>query len=40
VVKRITFRRFRSAARLLAMQSGDIDGTFDLAISDVDQWKA
>ena len=22
------------------MQNGDIDGTFDLAISDVDQWKA
>jgi peptide/nickel transport system substrate-binding protein len=26
--------------RLLAMQNGDIDGTFDLAISDIDQWKA
>ena len=22
------------------MQNGDIDGTFDLAISDIDQWKA
>ena len=22
------------------MQSGDIDGTFDLAISDIEQWKA
>ena len=26
--------------RLLAMKNGDIDGTFDLAISDIDQWKA
>jgi peptide/nickel transport system substrate-binding protein len=26
--------------RLLAMQNGDIDGTFDLAISDIDQWRA
>src|SRR6185369_2999080 len=26
--------------RLLAMKNGDIDGTFDLAISEVEQWKA
>ena len=26
--------------RLLAMKNGDIDGTFDLAISEIDQWKA
>ncbi|MBB6411914.1 ABC transporter substrate-binding protein [Mesorhizobium sangaii] len=41
VVKRITFQAIPDRqARLLAMQSGDIDGTFDLAISDVDQWRA
>jgi peptide/nickel transport system substrate-binding protein len=41
VVKRITFHAIPDRqARLLAMQNGDIDGTFDLAISDVDQWKA
>ena len=41
VVKRITFQAIPDRqARLLAMQNGDIDGTFDLAISDVDQWKA
>jgi peptide/nickel transport system substrate-binding protein len=41
VVKRIIFRAIADRpARLLAMQSGDIDGAFDLAISDVDQWKA
>ena len=40
-VKRITFQAIPDRqARLLAMQNGDIDGTFDLAISDVDQWKA
>lgn len=26
--------------RLLAMRNGDIDGTFDVSISDIDQWKA
>ncbi|MGL4962916.1 MAG: ABC transporter substrate-binding protein [Inquilinus sp.] len=26
-------------ARLLAMRNGDIDGTFDLPISDIEQWK-
>lgn len=41
VVKKITFVAIPDRqARLLAMQNGDIDGTFDLAISDVDQWKA
>ncbi|MEK1890370.1 MAG: ABC transporter substrate-binding protein [Phyllobacterium sp.] len=41
VVKRITFQTARDRQALrLAMQSGEIDGTFDLAISDVDQWKA
>jgi peptide/nickel transport system substrate-binding protein len=41
VVKRITIQAIPDRqARLLAMQSGEIDGTFDLAISDVDQWKA
>jgi peptide/nickel transport system substrate-binding protein len=27
-----------SQTRLLAMQSGDIDGTFDIPISEIDQW--
>ena len=41
VVKHITLRGIPDRpARLLAMQSGAIDGAFDLAISDVDQWKA
>ncbi|MGH6918188.1 MAG: ABC transporter substrate-binding protein [Geminicoccaceae bacterium] len=26
--------------RLLAMRNGDIDGTFDVSISDIDQWQA
>ena len=26
--------------RLLAMQNGEVDGTFDVSISDIDQWKA
>ena len=26
--------------RLLAMRNGDLDGTFDVSISDIDQWKA
>lgn len=26
--------------RLLAMQKGEVDGTFDVSISDIDQWKA
>lgn len=38
--KRITFQAIPDRqARFLAMQNGDIDGTFDLAISDIDQWK-
>ncbi|OWV98656.1 ABC transporter substrate-binding protein [Rhizobium sp. R72] len=41
VVNRITLRAIPDRqARLLAMRQGEIDGTFDLAISDVDQWKA
>jgi peptide/nickel transport system substrate-binding protein len=41
VVKRIVFTAIPDRqTRLLAMQNGDIDGTFDLAISDIDQWKA
>ncbi|WEX89664.1 ABC transporter substrate-binding protein [Sinorhizobium garamanticum] len=41
VVKRINFQAIPDRpARLLAMQQGEIDGTFDLAISDIDQWKA
>lgn len=41
VAKRIVFTAIADRqTRLLAMQNGDIDGTFDLAISDIDQWKA
>ena len=41
VAKRIIFVSIPDRqTRLLAMQNGDIDGTFDLAISDIDQWKA
>jgi peptide/nickel transport system substrate-binding protein len=41
VVRRIEFLSIPDRqTRLLAMQNGDIDGTFDLAISDIDQWKA
>lgn len=41
VVKKITVTAIPDRqTRLLAMQNGDIDGTFDLAISDIDQWKA
>jgi peptide/nickel transport system substrate-binding protein len=41
VAKRIVFSAIPDRqTRLLAAQNGDIDGTFDLAISDVDQWKA
>ena len=41
VAKRIVFSAIPDRqTRLLAMQNGDIDGTFDLAISDIDQWKA
>jgi len=40
VAKKITFQSIPDhKARLLAMKNGDIDGTFDLAISDIDQWK-
>jgi peptide/nickel transport system substrate-binding protein len=39
-VKKITFQAIADRqTRLLAMQNGDIDGTFDIAISDIDQWK-
>jgi peptide/nickel transport system substrate-binding protein len=41
VVRRILFTAIPDRqTRLLAMQNGDIDGTFDLAISDVEQWQA
>ena len=41
VAKRIVFSAIPDRqTRLLAMKNGDIDGTFDLAISDIDQWKA
>lgn len=39
--KRIVFQAIPDRqARLLAMQNGDIAGTFDIAISDLDQWDA
>jgi peptide/nickel transport system substrate-binding protein len=38
--KRIVIRSIPdSQTRLLAMQNGDIDGTFDVPISEVDQWE-
>jgi peptide/nickel transport system substrate-binding protein len=38
--KRVSFQAIADRqTRLLAMQNGDIDGTFDIAISDIDQWK-
>jgi peptide/nickel transport system substrate-binding protein len=41
VVKRITIQAIADRqTRLLAMRNGDVDGTFDLSISDIDQWKA
>ena len=41
MAKRIVFPAIADRqTRLLAMKNGDIDGTFDLAISDIDQWKA
>jgi peptide/nickel transport system substrate-binding protein len=41
VVKRITIQAIPDRqTRLLAMRNGDVDGTFDLSISDIDQWKA
>ena len=33
-------QQFDRQTRLLAMRNGDVDGTFDLAISEIDQWKA
>ncbi|WFU06792.1 ABC transporter substrate-binding protein (plasmid) [Rhizobium sp. CB3171] len=40
VVKRIILKAISDRpARLLAMQQGEIDGAFDLAISDIEQWK-
>ena len=39
--KRIVIRSIPdSQTRLLAMQNGDIDGTFDVPISEVDQWES
>jgi peptide/nickel transport system substrate-binding protein len=41
IAKRIVFTSIPDhQTRLLAMKNGDIDGTFDLAISEIDQWKA
>jgi len=41
VARRITFRAIPDRrARLLAMQKGEIDGSFDIALSDIDQWQA
>jgi peptide/nickel transport system substrate-binding protein len=41
VAKRITFRAISDRqARLRAMQNDEIDGSFDISLSDVDQWKA
>jgi peptide/nickel transport system substrate-binding protein len=41
VVNRIILRAIPDRqARLLAMRQGEIDGAFDLALSEVDQWKA
>lgn len=41
VVKKITIVAIPDEqTRILAMQNGDIDGTFNVAISDIDQWKA
>jgi peptide/nickel transport system substrate-binding protein len=41
VVRRIVLREIVDRQTcLLAMRSGDIDGTFDLALGDVEQWKA
>lgn len=41
VAKRIVFTAIPDRqTRLLAMQNGDIDGTFDLAATDVEQWSA
>lgn len=41
VARRIVFSAIPDRqTRLLAAKNGDIDGTFDLAISDIDQWKA
>jgi peptide/nickel transport system substrate-binding protein len=40
VIKKITLKAIADRpARLLAMQQGEIDGAFDLAISDIEQWK-
>lgn len=41
VAKRIVFTAIPDRqTRLLAMKNGDIDGTFDLAATDADQWRA
>ncbi|MFO1057979.1 MAG: ABC transporter substrate-binding protein [Dongiaceae bacterium] len=41
VAKKITIQAIPDRqTRLLAMRNGDVDGTFDLSISDIDQWKA
>lgn len=41
VIKKITIVAIPDEqARILAMQNGDIDGTFNVALSNVDQWKS
>jgi len=41
VARRINFRVIPDRqARLLAMQKGEIDGSFDIPLPDIDQWKA
>ena len=40
VARRIVIREIPDPqARLLAMRNGDIDGTFDIALSDIEQWQ-
>ncbi|ESY88188.1 ABC transporter substrate-binding protein [Mesorhizobium sp. LNHC209A00] len=41
VIKKITIVAIPDEqTRILAMQNGDIDGTFNVSVSDIDQWKA
>jgi peptide/nickel transport system substrate-binding protein len=40
-IKKITITSITDQqTRLLAMRNGEVDGTFDVSISDIDQWKA
>ncbi|MER8678217.1 ABC transporter substrate-binding protein [Mesorhizobium sp. M0162] len=41
IIKKITIVAIpEEQTRLLAMKNGDINGTFDVSVSDMDQWKA